>query len=72
MFNSRPEFEGVEYEDGELKAVISDEYLNETIAEESGINMRFGVDTAFFFWYDNSAKWNHDYISDMIRSNGAL
>lgn len=39
MLNSRPEFKSAEYADSELKAVISDEYLVESIGEESGISM---------------------------------
>lgn len=36
MLNSRPEFKSVEYADGELTAVIADEYLDESVGEESG------------------------------------
>ena len=39
MLNSRPEFESAEFADGELKAVIDNEYLHETVAEDSGISM---------------------------------
>ena len=40
MLNSRPEFESVEYADGELNAVISGEYLaNGSEDEMSGITM---------------------------------
>lgn len=39
MLNSRPEFKSAEYEDGELKAVIADEYLDESIEAEPGISM---------------------------------
>lgn len=40
MLNNRPEFESVEYADGELNAVISGEYLTNGSEEEmSGITM---------------------------------
>lgn len=40
MLNARPEFESVEYTDGELNAVISGEYLTNGSGEEmSGITM---------------------------------
>ena len=40
MLNTRPEFESVEYTDGELNAVISGEYLTNGSGEEmSGITM---------------------------------
>lgn len=40
MLNTRPEFESVEYTDGELNAVISGEYLTNGIGEEmTGITM---------------------------------
>lgn len=39
MLNSRPEFESVEYADGELNAVIAEEYHEEAIGEESGMSM---------------------------------
>ena len=40
MLNSRPEFESVEYADGELNAVISGEHLTNGSEEEmSGITM---------------------------------
>lgn len=40
MLNARPEFESVEYTDGELNAVISGEYLaNDSGEEMSGITM---------------------------------
>ena len=39
MLNNRPEFKSVEYADGELNAVIADEYCNEAIGEESGMSM---------------------------------
>lgn len=39
LLNSRPEFKSVEYADGELNAVIADEYCDEAIGEESGMSM---------------------------------
>ena len=39
MLNNRPEFKSVEYADGELNAVIADEYCDEAIGEESGMSM---------------------------------
>lgn len=39
MLNDRPEFKSVEYADGELNAVIADEYCDEAIGEESGMSM---------------------------------
>ena len=39
MLNNRPEFKSVEYADGELNAVIADEYCDESIGEESGMSM---------------------------------
>lgn len=36
---NRPEFKSVEYADGELNAVIADEYCDESIGEESGMSM---------------------------------
>ena len=40
MLNARPEFESVEYTDGELNAVISGEYLTNGSGEEmSGMEM---------------------------------
>ena len=39
MLNNRPEFKSVEYTDGELNAVIANEYCDEAIDEESGMSM---------------------------------
>ena len=39
MLNNRTEFKSVEYADGELNAVIADEYCDESIGEESGMSM---------------------------------
>jgi len=39
MLNNRPEFKSVECADGELNAVIADEYCDESIGEESGMSM---------------------------------
>ena len=39
MLYNRPEFKSVEYADGELNAVIADEYCDEAIGEESGMSM---------------------------------
>ena len=39
MLNDRPEFKSVEYADGELNAVIADEYCDEAIDEEAGMSM---------------------------------